>query len=150
MDVININIKFAQKNDINGWIELLILVRDSFPGLDLEEYEIQLRKSISDQEAIVAKIDDKIVGTLAFSKSNNELSFLATHPDYRRKGIAQKLIEKFVSLFTSSTKLHVITYRENDSQGIAARELYKSMGFIEGDMLTVFDYLCQEMIYTVE
>jgi len=144
------NIEFAQEQDINSWMDLLNLVKDSFPGLDIPEYKAALLKCILNKEAIVGKMGNTVVGALSFSYSNAELNFLAVHPQYQKKGIAQELILKLTSLFSEGTELSVITYREGDSQGIYARKLYQRMGFCYGELLTMFDYPCQRMIYTVK
>lgn len=142
-------IQFACNDDIEHWMDLLELVKDSFPGLDKVEYKRSLKTTIANKEALLAKIDDNIVGAFAFSKNDLELCFLAVHPDYRRKGIAKGLIEKMISLFPVGTELKVITYQENDPQGIAARKFYRSLGFACAEKLTVFDYPCQKMTYIV-
>ncbi len=140
---------FASIKDISSWMELLELVEENFPGLDKESYKKGLSISMMKKEALVAKENGMVVGAIAFSKDNNEINFLAVHPEYRRMGIAQNLIKKLASLFPKGTQLSVITYREGDLQGIAARKLYESIGFKCGKLLTVFEYPCQRLIYTV-
>lgn len=143
-------IQFACNDDIEHWMCLLELVKDSFPGLDEIEYKRSLKATIANKEALIAKKDHKIIGALAFSKSEQELCFLAVHPHYRRLGIAKRLIEKMISLFPAGTELKVITYQENDAQGVAARNFYQSIGFVCAEKLTVFDYPCQKMTYIVK
>ncbi len=140
-------IDFAKQQDINSWMDLLHMVKDNFPGLDMNEYRIALLDCIQNKQALIAKIEDVIVGALTFSKSAGELSFLAVHPLYRKKGIAKALITELVSQFPKGTRLSVITYRQGDEQGVAARKLYQSMGFQCGEHLTVFNYPCQELYY---
>ncbi len=143
-------ISFAQQQDLDSWMELLYLVKDNFPGLDIRKYEIALMESIHSKQALIAKINDSLVGALTFSRSTGELHFLAVHPQYRKNGIAKLLISKLISQFPPATRLRVITYREGDQQGVAARKLYKSMGFQYGEFLTVFDYPCQELYYNTK
>lgn len=144
------NVEFAEKLDMDSWMELLDTVKKYFPGLDISQYRAGLQKSVDNKEALAVKMEDKIIGALAFSKSSKELTFLAVHPDYRKMGIGRILVQKMVSLFPIGTKLTVITYCENDVQGTAARAFYHSMGFECGRLLTVFDYPCQELIYIVK
>lgn len=141
--------ELACKQDIESWMELLELVKDNFPGLDKEAYKKGLQVSILEKEALVAKKDDMVVGALAFSTDSKELVYLAVHPEYRRMGIAQNLVKKMVSLFPTGTQISVTTYREGDLHGIAARKLYLNLGFEGGELLTVFEYPCQRMIYIV-
>lgn len=144
-------IDFAKNCDFESWIDLLELVKENFPGLDLEEYRNVLHQSILKQEALVVKDDnEKLVGELIFSRMSNEICFLAIHPNYRKEGIAKNLIHHMFDLFPKGTNFRVITYREGDIKGIAARKLYESIGFTKGKLITVFDYPCQEFNYTIE
>ncbi|HYE68330.1 MAG TPA: GNAT family N-acetyltransferase [Anaerovoracaceae bacterium] len=141
--------EFACRKDIDSWMELLELVKDNFPGLDKEAYKEGIQLSIIKKEALVAKKNGLVVGALAFSTENNELLFLAVHPEYRKMGIAQNLIKKMISLFPRGAQISVITYREGDPQGIAARKLYLNLGFECGELLMIFEYPCQKMVYNI-
>ncbi len=141
--------EFACTKDIDSWMELLELVKDNFPGLDKEAYKEGLQLSIIKGEALVAKKNGLLVGALDFSTENKELVFLAVHPEYRKMGIAQKLIKKMISIFPVGTQISVITYREGDLLGLAARKLYLKFGFECGELLTVFEYPCQKLTYNV-
>ena len=144
------SIDFAERSDIESWMELLEKVKGNFPGLNKRDYKNNLELSISKGQALVAKEDDLVIGALIFLKENHELAFLAVHPEFRRNGIAKMLIEKMISLFPLGTEICVTTYRKGDKLGIAARELYENMGFKGGELVTVFDYPCQRMVLTVE
>lgn len=141
---------FGEKGDFESWIELVKLVSGNFPGLDLKCYKDVLIEKIEKKETLVVKNGEKVVGALAFSYEEKELSFLAVHPEYRQENIGTELVKKFASLFEVGTKLSVITYRDGDIKGEGARKLYKKAGFSEGDLITVFDYPCQEFIYGVK
>lgn len=141
--------EFASKHDVENWMILLETVKDSFPGLNMTEYKNALLKRIENKEAIVAKNGEIIVGAMIFSKKEKELCFLAVHPQYRKLGIAKNIITKMISLFPKGTTIFVITYREEDLQGIAARKLYKGLGFQCGELVTVFDYPCQRLTYNI-
>jgi ribosomal protein S18 acetylase RimI-like enzyme len=141
-------IRFAQNNDINNWMELLELVKDNFPGLDIDEYKIGLSTRILEQSALVAKEDNMLIGALLFSKESKELEFLAIHPQYRREGTATALIRHMFALFPKDSCFTVRTYREDDPKGKPAVELYKRIGFIPGELITVFDYPCKKFRYT--
>lgn len=141
---------FGEKNDFKSWVELVKLVSGNFPGLDLEYYKNILIEKMEKNETIVVKENEKVVGALVFSYTEQEISFLAVHPEYRNKGIGLKLVKKVISLFPIGTKLIVITYRAGDEKGRNARKLYKKAGFSEGNLITVFDYPCQEFIYIIK
>jgi ribosomal protein S18 acetylase RimI-like enzyme len=92
-------IEFAQNNDIDGWMELLELVKDNFPGLDMKEYEKGLSTRILEKGALAAKENGILIGALLFSRKSGELEFLAVHPQYRRLGTATELICYMFALF---------------------------------------------------
>lgn len=143
-------IDYAKDCNLENWMRLLELVKDYFPGLNLDEYRKALCQSIIKKEALIAEDHNgKLAGELIFSRENSELAFLAVHPDYQKQGIATKLIKHMLSLFPKGTNLRVITYRKEDSKGIAARKLYRNIGFTEGKLITVFDYPCQELNYII-
>ncbi|WP_373077126.1 GNAT family N-acetyltransferase [Fusobacterium varium] len=141
---------FGEKNDFKAWVELVKLVSGNFPGLDLECYKNILIEKMEKNETIVVKENEKVVGALVFSYIEQEISFLAVHPEYRNKGIGLELVKKVISLFPIGTKLIVITYRAGGEKGGNARKLYKKAGFSEGNLITVFDYPCQEFIYIIK
>jgi ribosomal protein S18 acetylase RimI-like enzyme len=85
----------------------------------------------------------------ALSKERQELDFLAVAPEYRRRGLAEKLVETAVAQFPAGTQLIVTTYRQGDAKGKAARAFYEALGFIPGQEVTVFDYPCQILGFTV-
>lgn len=143
-------IRFAQIRDTVGWMALLELVKENFPGLDLEEYRKILSLRISGEGALVAVENDRIIGALLFSAETRELEFLAVHPHFRREGVAAAMIRHLFSLFPKGSRFSVITYRETDPMGKAARKLYQSIGFIPGKLVTVFNYPCQELTFTTE
>lgn len=142
--------EFGEKRNYESWIELVKLVSGNFPGLDLKCYKDILIEKIEKKETLVVRDGEKVVGALAFSYEEKELSFLGVHPEYRQKNIGTELVKKFVSLFEAGTKLSVITYRDGDIKGEGARKLYKKSGFSEGALITVFDYPCQEFLYIVK
>lgn len=141
------NIGFAQNNDIDDWIKLLELVKDNFPGLVIDEYKKGLSTRILEQGALVAKEGDMLIGALLFSRESKELEFLAVHPQYRGLGTATALIRDMFALFPKGSCFTVISYREDDPKGKAARELYKRIGFTPGELITVFDYPCEKFVY---
>ena len=92
----------------------------------------------------------EITCLLLFSRTEKELQFLATHPDYRKLGAAKKLIKKMILAFKPGDQIQVVTFTSEDKKGIAARNCYHACGFKDDELLTVFDYPCQKMILTVE
>jgi ribosomal protein S18 acetylase RimI-like enzyme len=139
----------AALDDIPGWMALVHKVKEAFPGLDEADFEKRLAEYIQRNEAWVIRYNGEIAASLLFSKERQELDFLAVAPEYRRRGLAEKLVETAVAQFPAGTQLIVTTYRQGDAKGKAARAFYEALGFIPGQEVTVFDYPCQILGFTV-
>lgn len=143
-------IKLGNISDIDGWMDLVEKVKEDFPGLEtteaLNEHRNTVLAFINKESAICAKICNKIVGTLLFSKENHMLCFLAVDIAYRRKHIAEKMVSYMLTLMDSRDDIIVSTYREGVPEGIAARAFYKRFGFIEGKLTEEFGSPVQEFI----
>ena len=61
-------IRIANECDIDGWMNLVCKVKDSFPGLEtkvaLDEHRDTVLGFIYKESAICARIEDKIIGVL--------------------------------------------------------------------------------------
>lgn len=142
--------KIAKECDIYDWMCLVYKVKDSFPGLEtkqaLEEHRDTVLDFIREKSAICARIGEKIVGALLFSKDNNMLCFLAVDPEYRRQHIADKMVSCMFRYLDPEKNVVVTTYREGVPEGIAARKFYKHLGFAEGKLTEEFGSPVQEFV----
>ncbi|NIP38037.1 MAG: ribosomal protein S18-alanine N-acetyltransferase [Candidatus Dadabacteria bacterium] len=77
----------------------------------------------------VYKMGEKVVGYLISWMLYDEIHILnvAVHPDFRRNGIAKKLIDYTIERFKSKGAVTVIL--EVRTSNIAAQNLYEKMGF---------------------
>lgn len=144
-------INLVKKNDIESCMKFVEIVKTDFAGYKEEEFRKALKYCIENNEALAAMNDKgEITCLLLFSRTEKELQFLATHPDYRKLGAAKKLIKKMILAFKPGDQIQVVTFTSEDKKGIAARNCYHACGFKDDELLTVFDYPCQKMILTVE
>ena len=147
-------VEFGAKEDISSWMKLLSSVSWNFPGLEtekkLKEHENTVLRFMSEGRALCVKEDNVVVGVLLFSKKHNMICCLAVAPDYRRHGIASALLSKVIELLDRTRDISVSTFRENDPKGIAPRRLYKSFGFIEGELIEEFGYPNQQFILSAK
>lgn len=147
-----IKIGLAQECDIDEWMSVVNEVKEDFPGLEtqeaLEEHRNTVLEFMRNQSAVCAKEQDRLAGTLLFSKENNMLCFLAVASEYRRRHIAEKMIDYMLTLLDSSKDVVVTTYREGVPEGIAARAFYKRLGFVEGKLTEEFGSPVQEFVLT--
>lgn len=136
--------------DIDGWMELVNKVKENFPGLEtkkaLDEHRNTVLDFIRKKSAICAKINDKVVGALLFSRDNNMICFLAVNKEHRRQHIADKMLCYMLTFLNSKKDILVTTYREGASEGIAARAFYKHLGFVEGKLTEEFGSPVQEFV----
>ena len=143
-------IRLAQAQDIDAWMILVEHVKDSFPGLETQEaldaHKTTVLHFMENASAICAIKANHIVGTLLFSKEDGMLCFLAVEPAYRRQHSAQQMISLMLTQMDAHKDITVSTYREGDPNGIAARALYKSLGFSAGKLIEEFGYPVQEFI----
>ena len=146
-------IKIAKECDIDCWMRLVSKVKDSFPGLETKEALAEHRDTvlgfIRKESAICARIEDKIVGGLLFSRENNMLCFLAVDPTYRRQYIAEQLFRFMLPLMTPGKEIIVTTYREGVPEGAAARAFYQKLGLVPGKMTVEFGSEVQEFVMEV-
>lgn len=150
LEMNEMEIKLGKESDIDDWMALVNKVKKSFPGLEtqeaMEEHKSTVLEFINKETAICAKVNQKIVGTLLFSKENNMLCFLAVDAEYRRQHIAEKMVAYMLSMAEPEKDIVVTTYREGDSEGLAARAFYKHLGFVEGRLTEEFGSPVQEFI----
>ena len=139
-------IRYVTKSDERQIVSMMELVKDDFAGYKEKEFLQAVHNAVSNEEAIMEEEDGRIAGLLICAKETKELSFLAVHPEYRKKGVAKRLIMKMADWFTFGDIISVVTFREGDPKGIPARACYHACGFVDDEKLIVFDYPCQRLV----
>jgi GNAT superfamily N-acetyltransferase len=126
------------------------LVRHEFRPLqkdeEFESYKETVIKNINRKSAICVKHESIIVGILIFSFKQSCLGCMAVHPEHRTNGIASAMIDKMISTLPPNKDIWVVTYRQEDKNGIAPRALYKKFGFVEDELTMDFGYPHQKFI----
>lgn len=134
----SITYDFATVDHLESWMSLVEIVHNNFPGLETEEqmadYRCTVEKYITGQSAICAMDGKMVVGILIFSTVQNRIECMAVHPDYRRQGIATKMIELMMPKLNQIKDIVVETFRRDDEKGIAPRALYQKLGFEPGEL----------------
>ena len=88
-----------------------------------------LDEAAKDGGIVIAMLDgERIIGAVAgFTASDTgEILTVATSPEYRRQGIARKLLERFFELIPDEVENIALEVRQSNTAAIA---LYKSFGF---------------------
>ena len=135
-------IGLGKECEIESWMQLVLKVKDCFPGLEtkeaLEEHRNTVLEFMRRNAAICAKNADQIVGTLLFSREDQMLCFLAVDAAYRRQHISEKMVTCMLTFLDPEKEVVVTTYREGVPEGEAARAFYKRLGFTEGKLTEEF------------
>lgn len=143
-------IRAAKAQDIEAWMALVEKVRNAFPGLEtaaaMEEHRATVLGFMEEGSAVCAVEAGSMAGVLLFSVERSDLCFLAVDPDLRRRHIARKMVEFVLPHMEAGRDLSLITYREDDPRGQAARAFYRSLGFSEGRLLEEFGHPAQEFV----
>lgn len=143
-------IRVARPQDLTAWVGLVDPIRQVFPGLETDEamegYARDIAGAIARREGLCAWEGETLRGVLVFSREKNELSFLAVAPEGRRKGAARQLIEAMLTELDPTRPVTLITYREDDPEGLPARALYRAMGFREGALVLEDGVPAQEFV----
>ncbi len=141
---------YGNSSDIHSWMDLVRSISWNFPGLETEaalaEHEQTVLRFMGKKQAICVRNDSEIIGVMLFSRKHNMICCLAVSPEYRRCGIASKLMEKALGELDRKSDITVSTFREKDVKGTAPRALYKKYGFVEGELTLEFDYPNQVFI----
>lgn len=143
-------IRYVAKEDINKVLSIMEQVREAFPGYQEADFLEALYKAIDCKEAFLEEKEGRLAGMLTFSYQEKELTFLAVMPEFRKQGVGKRLIKRMAECFEDGKVVHVITFREGDQKGMAARYCYHSCGFVYDEELVVFDYPCPKMVLKVE
>lgn len=143
-------VELGTEKDIEHWMHLVDELKGNFPGLesqkDFDEHRKTVLAFMDKKSAICAKMNNKIVGILLFSRENNRLCFLAVDTAYRRRHIAEKMVSYMITFMDSKKDIVVTTYREGAPEGTAARAFYRKIGFIEGKLTEEFGSPVQEFV----
>lgn len=143
-------IRFGTSADLHSWMALVRRVAWNFPGLEteeaLEEHAATVAKFISKGNAICAVQGDEVNGVLLFSRRLNMLCCMAVAPEYRRRGLAQRMFDLMLTIADPERDLTVTTFREGDPKGDAPRAFYAKNGFVPGAMVMENDYPCQAFV----
>ncbi|QNM06326.1 GNAT family N-acetyltransferase [Qiania dongpingensis] len=142
-------IRYVKPEDEIQILSMMELVKGDFVGYEETDFLNAVHMAAEKKEALLEEQDGMAVAMLLFSREMKEISFLAVHPDFRKRGIAKRLIMDLLSNFEKGDILQVVTFRAGDEKGTAARACYRACGFVDDEELTVFEYPCQKMILEI-
>lgn len=139
------DIRFADKEDISIWMDLVRLVVDGFPYLIEDEYISDLEYYINKRQAFIMKDNNIAIGIMMFNNKTGSIDFLGIHPQYRKQGIAKLFLDKVMNELGAG-EISITTFREGDKADTGYRKTIKNLGFAEAELLIEFGYPTQKFI----
>ena len=136
----------ARIEDIPAWMELMRLVIDGYPVMDETDYLNEITKAMEEERALILKACNILIGAMTFSKIANSIEFLGIHPQYRNQGIQKLLLEVLLEKHLPGKEISMTTYRAGDKADTGHRDLLKSLGFAERELLIEYGYPTQRFV----
>ena len=136
----------ARVEGIPAWMDLMDLVIDGYPVMDEAEYLCAITKAIEEKRALILKESNILIGAMTFSKHSGSIDFLGIHPQYRNQGIQKVLLEVLLEKHLPGKEISMTTYRAGDKADTGYRDLLKSLGFAERELLIEFGYPTQRFV----
>ena len=144
------DIRLANMEDIQAWMELVKMVIDGYPHLDEGEYLEQLKCCIEDKQALILTNNKAVIGIMAFSYEMGSIEFMGVHPQYRSYGISKLFLDKLMKVYLPKRPISTTTYRENDKADTGYRNELKELGFAERELLIEFGYPTQRFVLPIK
>ena len=142
-------IRLSKETDIPAWLELARQCVDGYPCLDERAYLRWLRKSIREEQALILKDGDTVLGALGFSRETGMIDFLGIPPQHRKRGIAELFLRELAGRYLPGQEISMTTYREHDRADTGWRAGLKRLGFEEQEKLVEFGYPTQRFVLPV-
>ena len=142
------DIRIAETGDIPAWMDLMRLVIDGYPVMDEVDYLKEITKATEEMRALILKEDNILIGAMTFSKNSGSIDFLGIHPQYRNQGIQKLFLEVLWENYLPGQEISMTTYREGDKADTGHRDLLKSLGFAERELMIEYGYPTQRFVFS--
>ena len=142
------DIRIAETEDIPAWMELMRLAIDGYPVMDETDYLNAITKAIEEDRALILEEGNLLIGAMTFSKNSGSIDFLGIHPQYRNQGIQIIFLDTLLENHLPGREISMTTYREGDKADTGHRDLLKSLGFAERELLIEYGYPTQRFVFS--
>ena len=105
------------------------LCSENFADYNAERMARLIKKRMSSGEIFVIEHKNNIAGFIMFSKKNKTIDHIAVSPDYRRIGIASRLMVTAMAQFEVGEELSAVTFRQEHPMSDGVSRMYKKFGF---------------------
>lgn len=136
----------AAEEDIPAWMALAPLVIDGFPRFEEAAHLRRLRRCVEQGRALLLRDQGIPIGAAAFSRQAGSIDFFGIHPQYRRRGAAEALLDWLLREEFSGREVGVTTFREGDRADPGQRAAFRRLGFAGAELGTEFGYPVQRMV----
>ena len=79
-------------------------------------------------------------------ENSGSIEFLGIHPQYHNQGIQKLFIEELLEKHLPGKEISMTTYRAGDKADTGYRDLLKSLGFAERELLIEYGYPTQRFV----
>lgn len=91
-----ISFQYASEKNLASFLNLLEIIKNDYKEFETEEMRESFRTSIlvniKQRTVICAMFGNIVVGFLLYAPENQQVNFLAVHPEFRQKGIEEKML----------------------------------------------------------
>ena len=105
------------------------LCSENFADYNAERMARLIKKRMSSGEIFVIAHKNNIAGFIMFSKKNKTIDHIVVSPDYRRIGIASRLMVTAMAQFEVGEELSAVTFRQEHLMSDGVSRMYKKFGF---------------------
>ena len=123
---------------------LLTEAADNFPNLETEGFRVNLERNIRRGTTFYVSDGGTLAGFIIYSRLLSQISFLLVAPSFRGRGYGEALLRAAVEAL-GADGIQVVTYREGNPLGTAARALYHKLGFKDAELIDGFEIPVQKM-----
>lgn len=131
----SINIRLLTRDDLDSFLSLAAQVEPLFGPMVAEDAFLDGLQNAIASESCFCGVDahGEITGAVIIDRQQNEICWLAVAGDRRGTGLGRALLDEAVEKLDSHRPIRVQTFAENIVEGLAARKLYLTYGFIDKD-----------------
>lgn len=140
------DIRPAERGDVEPWMRLVDLSAGGYPMLDEEEYRGQLEDSIRKERALILRKGETVLGAMLFSDETGCIQFMGVHPRCWNQGIPEMFLKKLKAEYIPGREVSTTTFRNGDPADNGQRNIWKLLGFREGELLEEYGYPTQRLV----
>jgi ribosomal protein S18 acetylase RimI-like enzyme len=128
-------VSLGTHDDVASWLEIAREVEPLFGPMP--DFESTLRRNICRGTALCVRDPSGQVlgGMLLRAAPHTQISWLAVRSSARRRGVGHALVAEALRRYPPPCEVLVETFGEDVIEGLPARRLYESFGFLPGEDL---------------